>query len=142
MSLNWCYNEPWPTAANNSIINYPAKPKPAFYAVSKSCRPVLASARIQKFRWKAGEKFSTQLFILNDKYETIEAGSIKATIKSGNKTIDLGKWNFGTIEPNKNMEGPVVEVNLPDFDSQKMTLMLEVEGHPGWNSEYDLLFLQ
>jgi beta-mannosidase len=142
MALNWCYNEPWPTAANNSIINYPAKPKPAFYAVGKSCRPVLASARIQKFRWKAGEKFSTQLFILNDKYETIESGTVKATIKSGNITVNLGKWDFGKIEPNKNLEGPVVEVNLPDFDSQKMTLLLEVEGHPEWNSEYDLLFVK
>lgn len=142
MALNWCYNEPWPTAANNSIINYPAKPKPAFYAVGKSCRPVLASARIQKFRWKAGEKFSTQLFILNDKYETIESGTVKATIKSGNKTVNLGIWDFVKIEPNKNLEGPVVEVNLPDFDSQKMTLLLEVEGHPEWNSEYDLLFVK
>jgi beta-mannosidase len=142
MALNWCYNEPWPTAANNSIINYPAKPKPAYYAVAQSCRPVLASARIEKFRWKAGEKFATQLFILNDKYEAIEAGTVKATIKSGNKTIVLGSWDFGTIEPNKNLEGPKVEVNLPDFELQKMTLMLEVVGHPKWNSSYDLLFVR
>ena len=33
MALNWCFNEPWPTAANNSIINWPNIPKPAFYAV-------------------------------------------------------------------------------------------------------------
>ena len=24
--LNWCFNEPWMTAANNSIVAYPAKP--------------------------------------------------------------------------------------------------------------------
>ncbi len=142
MALNWCYNEPWPTAANNSLINYPAKPKPAFYAVGKSCRPVLASARIQKFRWKAGEKFSTQLFILNDKYESIDSGTVKATIKSGNKTVELGKWDFEKNGPNKNIEGPFIEVDLPNFDFQKMTLILEVEGHPEWNSEYDLLFVK
>jgi len=54
----------------------------------------------------------------------------------------LGRWEFGTIEPNKNLEGPFVGVNIPDFNSQKMTLLLEVEGHPEWNSEYDLLFVK
>jgi len=80
--------------------------------------------------------------MLNDKYETIEAGTVKATIKSGGKTVELGKWDFGTIEPNKNLEGPKEEVNLPDFELQKMTLLLEVVGHPEWNSSYDLLFVK
>ncbi len=33
MALNWCFNEPWPTAANNNIVGYPNEPKPAFCAV-------------------------------------------------------------------------------------------------------------
>ncbi len=141
MALNWCYNEPWPTAANNSLINYPAKPKPAFYAVSNSCRPILASARISKFRWKAGEKFSTKLFILNDKYEKIKPGKVNVSISCGGRTVQLGQWNFEEIQQNKNLEGPEVEIVLPEFDSKKMTLKLNVEGHPEWNSEYDLLYL-
>ncbi|NJK96849.1 MAG: hypothetical protein HC905_19760 [Bacteroidales bacterium] len=40
MALNWCFNEPWPTAANNSIVNYPALPKPAFQ-VSERCMPTI-----------------------------------------------------------------------------------------------------
>ena len=142
MALNWCYNEPWPTAANNSLVNYPAKPKPAFYAVGQSCRPVLASARISKFRWKAGETFSTQLFMLNDKYEPIEAGVVTVYIQSEGKKTKAGLWNFEKIKPNQNLEGPVIETVLPEFTSHKMTLVLEVEGHPEWNSAYDLLFVK
>ncbi|NOR73718.1 MAG: hypothetical protein GQ525_01025 [Draconibacterium sp.] len=141
MATNWCYNEPWPTAANNSLITYPAKPKPAFYAVKNSCRPVLASARISKFRWKAGQKFTTQIYILNDKYETIASGNVKVSIKCGDKKIDVASWDFEEIEPNKNLEGPEVEVVIPEFNSSQMTLSLEVKGHPEWNSEYELLFL-
>jgi beta-mannosidase len=141
MALNWCYNEPWPTAANNSIINYPAEPKPAFYAVSNSCRPVLASARIVKFRWKAGEKFTTQLFILNDKYEEIEPGKMKVSIQCGDKVQEISQWDFGKIEPNKNLKGPEIEAVIPEFNAKKMTLKLEVEGHPERNSEYDLLYI-
>ena len=32
MALNWCFNEPWPAVANNSILQYPALPKPCFEA--------------------------------------------------------------------------------------------------------------
>jgi len=141
MALNWCYNEPWPTAANNSLINYPAKPKPAFYAVSKSCRPVLASARISKFRWKDGETFSTKLYLLNDKYEIIEPGNVNVSIRCGDKTVKLGTWKYESGEPNTNIEGPEMEVTIPNFDGKKMTLRVEVENHPEWNSEYDLLYI-
>ncbi|MDX1283984.1 MAG: glycoside hydrolase family 2 TIM barrel-domain containing protein, partial [Draconibacterium sp.] len=140
MAVNWCYNEPWPTAANNSILNYPAKPKPAFYAVSNSCRPVLASARIKKFRWKKGENFETQLYILNDKYEEIQEGRAKISVKCGDRQIEVFTWNFEKIESNTNFEGPAIEFEIPEFDTQKMTLVLEVEGKPEWNSEYDLMY--
>lgn len=139
MALNWCYNEPWPTAANNSLINYPAKPKPAFYAVANSCRPVLASARIPKFRWKTGETFSVDLFILNDKYQEFGAGKMRIFLKSGDEKREIGSWEFTSVSSNENLEGPVVETVLPEFKPGKMTLLLEVEGREEWNSEYDLL---
>ena len=55
MALHWCFNEPWPTAANNSIINWPDSPKPAYYSAAASCRPVLASAAFEKFVWEENE---------------------------------------------------------------------------------------
>ena len=66
MALNWCFNEPWPTAANNSLINWPDLPKPAFYAVKDACRPFLASAEITGLVWSAGDEFSTDIWLLND----------------------------------------------------------------------------
>src|SRR5690606_1206949 len=66
MALNWCYNEAWPVAANNSLVNFPAIPKPAYYSAQAACRPVLASARIPKFQWTAGEIFSAGLWLLSD----------------------------------------------------------------------------
>ena len=142
MALNWCYNEPWPTAANNSLINYPARPKPAFYAVAASCRPVLASARIPRFRWKNGELFTADLFILNDKYEETGAGKMTVSFLSeGRKTV-IGTWDYKSASPNKNIEGPSIEFQMPPFSKGKITLLLEVEGRPEWNSEYDLLFIE
>ena len=33
MALNWCFNEPWPAIGNNSLISWPDKIRPAYYAV-------------------------------------------------------------------------------------------------------------
>ena len=139
MALNWCYNEPWPTAANNSIINWPNWPKPAFYAVRDACRPVLASARNYKFTWKREEQFITQLWLLNDQYRTLEPGVVKATLMAGKRTLDLGTWEFGSAESNTNLEGPVLKAILPRWKSDGFILHLEVPGHPEYSSEYTFL---
>ena len=139
MAVNWCYNEPWPTAANNSILSYPAIPKPGFYQVKNACRPVLASATISKFKWKSGELFTTQVWILNDKPDKIGAGKLKATIVSIDQTIVLGSWNYDAAEANTNLQGPEFSMVLPVLKPGIFKLILEVENRPGLNSEYTML---
>jgi beta-mannosidase len=139
MALNWCFNEPWPTAANNSIINWPNWPKPAFYSVRDACRPVLASARNYKLTWSCGEQFSAQVWMLNDQYQSVEPGVLKATLMAGKKILELGIWEFGTVDSNTNLEGPVFKTVLPRWSSDGFTLHLEVEGHPEYSSDYTYL---
>lgn len=139
MALNWCYNEPWPTAANNSLINWPNRPKPAFYAVRDACRPVMASARNLKFKWRRGEEFSTQIWMLNDQFQTVNQGVVRATLISGKKVIDLGEWEFKKVGSNSNVEGPVLNTILPNWESDGFTLYLDVIGHPEYNSNYTFL---
>ena len=67
MAINWCFNEPWPSAANNSIINYPAEPKPeAFAAVRDACRDQLLCAQIKQLRWQANDIIDVPLELIND----------------------------------------------------------------------------
>jgi beta-mannosidase len=142
MALNWCYNEPWPTAANNSIINWPNWPKPAFYAVKDACRPVLASGRNYKLKWNREEQFSTQLWMLNDMHSELEQGVVKASLVAGKKHMEIGIWRFDTVGSNSNLEGPVINAILPRWNSDRFTLLLEVEGHPEYNSSYTFLLSQ
>jgi beta-mannosidase len=139
MALNWCFNEPWPTAANNSLIQWPAKPKPAFYAVSSSCRPVLASARIPKFRWKEGEEFSCDLYMLNDSPNIVNAGQVIVKLVSDTEVIILN-WDFKSLDVNKNLAGPTARITLPSWKSKTFKLVLEVKDRPELNSEYVLLY--
>jgi beta-mannosidase len=141
MALNWCYNEPWPTAANNSIVMWPAKPKPAYYAVQASCRPVLASARIPKFVWNAGDWFEPELWLLNDSPNVVQAGRIKAFVTIGSEERQLLlAWEFASVGPNENRRGPTARYKLPGMAGERIKLELVVDGKPEWDSEYTVLY--
>lgn len=114
MALNWCYNEPWPTLANNSIVNYPAEPKESYYEVAEACRDSLISARIPHFGWRGGEVFSAELWLLNDGREKVKAGSAKVYLELCERRYFLLEWEYQAVSPNENVEGPSVRLKLPE----------------------------
>jgi beta-mannosidase len=140
MAANWCYNEPWPTAANNSLLSYPSIPKPGFYAVRNACRPFLASARFEKFGWTRGETFTAELWMLNDLPREVAAGKVTIKIEAGNQQIVLLDWNYLPMEANTNQAGPTARCILPNWDTDRFRVLLEVEGHPEYNSEYTFAY--
>jgi beta-mannosidase len=141
MAINWCYSEPWPTAANNSIVSYPNIPKPGFYAVKNACRPVLASARFSKFRWTEGETFFTDIWILNDHYKDLPAGKVTVKIVAANESpITVLNWEYTEMKANINQAGPTARCQLPGWKTDRFKVMVEVEGHPEFNSEYMLAY--
>lgn len=141
MALNWCYNEPWPTAANNSIVMWPNVPKPSYYAVQASCRPVLASVRIPKFVWTPGEWFEPELWMLSDSHESQPGGRVELylTIGEGERELLLA-WDCAATGPNENRRGPTARYRLPSVPSGRMLLELVVAGRPEWNSSYTAMY--
>ncbi len=140
MALNWCFNEPWPTAANNSIVMWPDKPKPAYYAVKGSCRPVLASARMPKYSWKAGETFEAELWMLNDTAAEVASGTMEAWLTLGEERALLLTWHYESMAANANRRGPTARFALPDAPAERVKLELVVAGRPEWNSDYTLSY--
>jgi beta-mannosidase len=140
MAANWCFNEPWPTAANNSLVSYPNIPKPGFYQVKNACRPVLASARLPKFRWSAGEIFNAEIWMLSDLPADIPSGKITVKVSAGKEQITLLEWNYRQLAANSNQPGPTVRFKLPSWTLDRFKVFLEVDGHPEYNSEYTLSY--
>jgi len=140
MALNWCFNEPWPTAANNSIVNWPNIPKPGFYAVKNACRPFLASAQIRKFVYTEGEDFEADLWMLNDLPDSIGKGNVSVKIAADNFELKLLNWEYDALSANTNLAGPTERCKLPFINSNSFKLILEVEGHPEYSSEYTFLY--
>ena len=136
MALNWCYQEPWPTAANNSLINWPNEVKPAYHHVTKACRPILASTRIPKFEWSAGEHFSCDLFMLNDAYRSLEKSRMEVVLQYDDKEILLMTWDCPASDGFRNVEGPTASAVIPEMKRDLFTLSIRVVGKPEYNSSY------
>ncbi len=141
MALNWCFNEPWPTAANMSIVGWPAEPKPAYYAVAGSLRPALASARLAKYRWRAGDLFAPELWLLNDSPYPLPAGRIEASIELDGEETFLLAWDYPALPANTNLAGPIIRHLLPAAAAHRMVLRLRVVDHPEMDSAYILVFV-
>lgn len=139
MALCWCLNEPWPTAANNSLISWPCEPKPALRAVAEACRPVLASARIRKFAWRSGERFELELWMLNDSPGALVGTRVSATLELDGRRIEIGAWAAPGAPANTNVRGPSLACELPDFSGPRFSILLTVDGRAEWSSRYTLV---
>jgi beta-mannosidase len=142
MALNWCFNEPWPTAANNSLVSWPDDPKPSLKAVGDALRPVLVSARIPKFSWTPGETFTADLYLLNDSPDDLPEGMIDASIRVANNVYYLLSWSHSGTARNQNLPGPTLRFPLPELPGGQMELTLTVKDHPEWDSIYTLLLCE
>jgi beta-mannosidase len=141
MALSWCYNEPWPSAAGNSIVNWPAEPKPAYHAVRLACRPVLASARFARFQWRAGETFSAEIWLLNDSPDALAAGGLDVTLVAGGLSTHLLRWEYPAVAAGRNLAGPGVRATLPSAAVDAFELVLRVSPRAEWSSAYRLSLL-
>jgi beta-mannosidase len=138
MALNWCFNEPWPSAAGNSIVNWPARPKAAYRAVQAACRPVLASARFAKFQWTVGERFTAEIWLLNDAAGDVEAGEVEVVLAAGASSTTLLLWAFPKIAAGQNLAGPCVSAVLPSVESDSFELRLGAGPGGAWSTSYRL----
>ncbi|MCK8061626.1 MULTISPECIES: glycoside hydrolase family 2 protein [unclassified Fusibacter] len=140
MALNWCYNEPWPSAANNSLINWPARPKKSLKAVADSLRDTMASARVSKYIWTGEEVFEAQLFMLNDSPEIIAEGKMSIYLVIDDEKHHMLTWDYKSVPENQNLEGPTARLILPNKHVDRMSVQVEVEGIPAYASSYTFAY--
>lgn len=137
-ALNWCFNEPWITAANCSIVRYPAIPKPGYYAVREALRKALFSAGIPRFDWKSGDRFTAEIWLLNDGPESVSA-SVEVLLQIGAHTFPLLTWNDVQADADRNTEVGSVCLSLPAVDADRMELILRSDDER-LSSTYTLLY--
>ncbi len=74
-------------------------------------------------------------------YENIpQDGIVSIKLRAEGKEIILHRWEFGKAESNKNIEGPVVQTVLPQWNTDRFELILEVDGNDQFSSRYLLQY--
>ncbi len=138
MAVNWCYNEPWRTYANNSILMYPDLPKQSYYAVAESLRDVCPSARSNKFDYVGGEIYTAELWLLNDSPDTV-CDSMNVYIEIEGEKHYIMKWESIFCSANENARGHIIQFKLPiDAETDHFKVIVETENHG--MSEYKLCY--
>lgn len=136
MAINWCFNEPWPTAANNSIVSWENEPKPSYYAVCDALRPQAASLETEKLLWFSGEMFRGRVWILNDSLNVLHGGEVTVSSEINGKTYKCGTFDFGNVMPQTNIEIGAVSLMLPDDAAGLINVKISVVDRPKLSSEY------
>ncbi len=139
MALNWCFNEPWPTAANLSVVSYPDVVKPAYYAIQKALRPTIASIRAMRNLWWAGEVFRAEIWILNDAIAELAGG--KVTVYYCFDNGEMMKWgtlNYASVNAQENSLLGEISFAIPTSAMKSVKISLQVEDREDMDSEYVL----
>lgn len=139
MAVNWDFNEPWPCAAGNSLINWPAEPKSALTAVKEALRPTLLSLELPHNRFLTGETMHGSLWVLNDNADTAPAATATVYLVSGENKIKLADLSTEAVEPRKNGKFGSFDFVIPAKLPERFTIALECAEHPEWNSTYELV---
>ncbi len=137
----WVFNEPWPAAANNSLVAWPNHPKPSYAAVKAASRPVMLSARIPRFDWQRGATLTISLFLLNDSPVDISPMVVVVSLASETGELrNIYKWKCPGARAGQNFAGPEVSARLPAWDGLTFDLVVEALEYPNYSSRYTLAF--
>ena len=139
MAVNWDFNEPWPCAAGNSLVNWPAEPKSALTAVGEALRPTLLSLELPHNRFLTGEKMQGRVWVLNDNASKAPAADVQVYLIADGAKIKLADISTDGVAARENGKFEEFEFTVPAELSERFTIALECAEHPEWNSYYDLV---
>lgn len=139
MALNWCFNEPWPSAANNNLISWNEHPKPAYFAVQQALRPRMASLAAERHLWWAGEIFEGRVWMLNDSLNALDSLSVGVSYRLNGEWIPLTTVHAPALASQSNALCGSVCFRLPEDYAGTIELRLSVAGNPEMDSQYTFL---
>jgi beta-mannosidase len=62
------------------VVDWYGTPKAAYYFMKRASRPVHISADFERYLWKAGEKFSAGVYLLNDTEQPVRECTYRAAL--------------------------------------------------------------
>ncbi len=142
MAMNWCFNEPYPNAANNAVIGYLPDGehwdvKPAYGAIRQALRPTLLTARIPRFDHPAGGELAIEVWLVTDAPAAL-SGEVYVAVADDRGSAWETVMPFPETAAEATEKLADMQVSLPAAPGW-FTLAVSCPEHPEWNSTYRLL---
>lgn len=139
MAINWDFNEPWPCAAGNSLVNWPAEPKECLKSVKEALRPTILSLSVPHNRYLTGECFCGEVWLLNDSDTAADAATAEVYLVCGGEKTKIATLTTPAAAARANSRGESFEFTVPDTLPECFSISLECPAHPEMNSTYDFV---
>ena len=139
MAVNWDFNEPWPCAAGNSLVAWPAEPKSCLKSVGEALRPTLLSLNVPHNRYLTGQRLEGEVWLLNDSDEKISACTADVYLLADGKKTLLSTVSVAPVDPRSNKKGEgfslTVDADLPE----RFGIELVCDERPEISSTYNFV---
>ncbi len=139
MAVNWDFNEPWPCAAGNSLVAWPAEPKSCHASVTAALRPTLLSLNAPRNRYLTGETFTGEIWLLNDSDACAESCTATVSLVADGKKSILATLNVPAAAERSNACGDTFSFEISETLPERFTVTVECAEHPEINSFYNFV---
>jgi beta-mannosidase len=129
--LVWQYDDIWP-CLSWSIVDWYGTPKPAYYFLKRAARPVHISADFERYLWKTGETFKTDIYLLNDSQNPVKGFSFDAKLIDCEGKIITGKSGLAETGANSSAKISGLEFIIPEsFKGKSFFISVELKNPSG-----------
>ncbi len=136
MAINWDFNEPWPCAAGNSLVNWPSRPKEALSVVGRALRPTLVSLCCDKNRWLTGETVNGSVWVLNDAPTATNPLTVQVVLRTNGVETPLAECAVPGCKARQNAPGSGFQLPVTADLPERFWILLRCADHPEWDSGY------
>ena len=138
MAINWDFNEPWPCAAGNSLIAWPAIKKDAYFAVKDALRPTMLSLELPRNRYLTGDNVTAKVWLLNDSDIKSESCSAEVYLLSDGEKKHLATISVGDVGARQNACAGEFMLEIDEGVSERFSISIECD-IPEYCSVYNLV---
>jgi beta-mannosidase len=130
-TLPWQFNEPYPMAACTSAVDYYARPKPSYYAVSRAYTPLMISARFLTLACNGCEQFEAEAWVCNSHELSYSNVILQMRLIGVSGKIYSGRVETVSFKPNCSIRLASIREPLVDIPEEVFFLDLKLLGNDG-----------
>jgi hypothetical protein len=128
----------FPAGWMKTIMDVDRRPKPAYFTYRDALEPVNVHFRTDRYRYFGGEQISAELWICNDKPESVRGCTLHYTMEMDGVVLQSGKTGF-TLPECSSICGGTVPFKSPRVTSRKeialKTAITDSTGNTAFDSE-------